>query len=84
MDDRVPCCAQDAARKTKRLLINGVQVGIANLDSIMGEVVSLGLQDDEEIMSALVARVEVHNFVPEGARGDYARALLKEYRNRGY
>jgi hypothetical protein len=84
MDDRVPCCAKDAARKTKRLFIDGVQVGISNLDSIMGEVASLGLQDDETIMGELLARVGEYNFVPQEAKKDYAIALLKEYRNRGY
>jgi len=84
MDDKVPCCALDAARKTRRLIIDGVQIGITNLDSIIGEVVSLGLKDDEEIKNELLVRVEAHNFVPQAAREDYAQALLREYRSRGY
>jgi hypothetical protein len=84
MDDRVPCCALDAARKTKRLIIGGVQVGISNLDSIIKEVISLGLEEDDRIRDELLARVVTCNFVPDGAKKDYADALLREYRNRGH
>ena len=69
MTEKIPCCAIDAARKTKKLRINGVQVGISNLDSILEEVTELGLESDDDIRDELLKRVKTHNFVPETAKG---------------
>jgi hypothetical protein len=61
---------------------NGIQVGIMNLDIILGEVSSLEIIDPESIKAELLARLKVRNFVAPGMENDYASALLEEYRNK--
>lgn len=81
MDDKVPCCAADAARKVKRLtLASGAQVGIVGLEAILCEVKALGLTDEISIKAELLGRVKVRNYVPRKAEEEYADALYSEYK----
>jgi len=78
-----PCCEAAAARMTKKLtLLDGFQVGILYLESILKEVAELKLTDAEAIKKELLERVKAHNYVASGAEYDYSRALLSEYKRR--
>jgi hypothetical protein len=80
MSEQRPCCAAAAARVVKKLtLLDGFQVGIANLESILKEVADLKLIDAEAIKKELLKRVKIYNYVPSSADYDYSRALFKEY-----
>jgi predicted transcriptional regulator len=60
---------------------NGVRV--KGLDEIMGDLYSEGRQANEGTVEEIIKRLEAKkNYIPssERARGDYAYALLKEYR----
>ena len=81
MEDK-PCCAEAAARKTKRLTIDGCSIGLSQLDEIMGEIGAMGLRSDAEIGEALLKRIKVFNYVPSSASPEYERALLEEYHRR--
>jgi hypothetical protein len=64
----------------KRLALpDGSKVGIAELDSILQEVIALKLSDAEAIKAELLRRVREHNYVAPTASGEYAAALLREY-----
>ncbi len=68
------------ARVVKRITLpDGFRVGIVNLDAILKEVADLKLADLSAIKSELLKRTEILNYVPSGARDDYATALLYEY-----
>jgi len=80
MSEQRPCCAAAAARVVKKLtLLDGFQVGIANLESILKEVADLKLIDAGAIKKELLKRVKIYNYVPSSADYDYSRALFKEY-----
>ena len=80
MSEQRPCCAAAAARVVKKLtLLDGFQVGIANLESILKEVADLKLIDAEAIKKELLKRVKIYNYVHSSADYDYSRALFKEY-----
>ncbi|MDH7508912.1 MAG: hypothetical protein QHH00_05885 [Methanomassiliicoccales archaeon] len=82
MGQEKPCCPESAARKVKKLNVGGFQVGIAHLDEIIEEVKNLGLRDSGEIGKQLLKRAKIYNYIPPGAEGEYAEALLKEYLKR--
>ncbi len=76
-----PCCPAAAARIIKKITLgDGFQVGIVNLDNIVGEVVDMKLADNQAIKKELLERVKSCNYVPPGAEADYASALLREYK----
>ena len=80
MGDEKPCCPAAAARRVRRIRVDGYQVGIAELDGMVEEVFSLGLDDDDAIADALVERARVYNHIPQKAVEDYRAGLLEEYR----
>ena len=81
MEDK-PCCAEAAARKTKKLLIDGSPIGISHLDEILDEIRAMDLHSDAEIGEALLKRIKVFNYVPSSANSVYERALLEDYHRR--
>jgi hypothetical protein len=76
-----PCCAAVAARKIKQIKVNGIPVGLSQLDEVFAEVESMGLANEEEVGKKLLKRIMVFNYVPPGVAPAYKAALLKEYRN---
>ena len=66
----------------KLTLPNGLQVGIINLEAILGEVSGLELDDHELIKTELLARVKDCNYIPSSAEKTYASVLLEEYLNK--
>ena len=65
---------------TKRILIDGKETGIDQLDWIVGEVRKLHLSDDAAITEELLRRTKALNYVPTRKAGMYGEALLREYR----
>ncbi|MBI0583202.1 MAG: hypothetical protein ISF22_03140 [Methanomassiliicoccus sp.] len=82
MKEEKPCCAAAAARKVKRIMVNGQAVGVAQLDEICSKVDAMGLTSDEEIGRALLKEVKIYNYVPAGREEEYRRAVLEEYARR--
>ncbi len=66
--------------KTKRITINGQEIGIDRLDIIMDEVEALKLSDDDAITAELIRWTRIYNYVPTKKAADYGEALLREYK----
>jgi len=77
-----PCCPAGAARRIKRIVVNGRAVGIAFLDEIAEKVSSLGLSEGTEIAKALMKEVKLYNYVPTDKENDYQAALMDWYHHR--
>lgn len=66
---------------TKRILVDGKETGIDQLDWILSEVKKLNLTDDAIITDELMKRVKALNYVPTKKSAEYAQALLAEYKH---
>jgi hypothetical protein len=64
----------------RKILIEGKETGIDQLEFIISNVRKLGLTDDEKIAEELVHQVKVFNYVPTKKIPAYKEALLKEYK----
>jgi hypothetical protein len=67
---------------TKRVLIDGKETGIDHLDWIFEEVEKLKISDDVLLSDELMKRVKTFNYVPTKKTGEYAVAVLAEYKKR--
>jgi hypothetical protein len=65
--------------KIKRVLIDGKETGIDQLDFIFENVEKLHLTDGPAISEEIMKRVKEFNYVPTKKESTYAEALLKEY-----
>ncbi len=65
---------------TKRIPINGIEVGIDKLDQIIAEVKTLNLLDDHAITEELLRRTKRYNYIPSKKTKEYGAALLKAYK----
>jgi hypothetical protein len=65
---------------TKRVLIDGKETGIDHLDWIFDEVKKLNLSDDAVLTDEIMKRVKKFNYMPTKKAGEYAVALLAEYK----
>ena len=68
---------------TRRILIDGKETGIEQLDWIIAEVRKLNLSDDTALTGELLKRTKVLNYVPTKKTKEYGEALLKEYKIQG-
>jgi hypothetical protein len=66
--------------KTRRILIEGKETGIENLDAVLEHVRHLRLMDDRAIAQELVRGVKQFNYVPTKKTSQYAETLLREYK----
>jgi hypothetical protein len=66
--------------KTKKILIDGKETGIDQLDWIIEEVRKLHLTDDAAITEELLKRTMALNYVPTKKKEAYGAALLEDYR----
>lgn len=64
---------------TKRILVDGKETGIDQLDWIITEVKKLGLTEDAVITDELLKRTKALNYVPTKKIQEYGTALLAEY-----
>ena len=67
---------------TKRVLIDGKETGIDHLDWIFEEVGKLKIADEAVLSEELIIMVKKFNYVPTKKTGEYAVALLAEYKKR--
>lgn len=68
--------------RTKRILVDGRETGIENLDWIIEEVIKLDLPGEAAIKEELLKRVKQFNYVPTKKTDAYAGALLREFKDR--
>ncbi|MDD3136708.1 MAG: NAC family transcription factor [Methanoregula sp.] len=66
---------------TKRILVDGKETGIDQLDWIIAEVKKLGLTDDAAITGELLKRTRALNYVPTKKVQEYEKALFAEYKH---
>ena len=81
-NDTIPCCAADALRRIRKIPIKGLSTGITMLDESIAAVKDLDLKNDSEIQETLMKKIRIYNYVPGGVEGEYARAIMEEYRKR--
>jgi small redox-active disulfide protein 2 len=64
-----------------QIKIGSFQVGIIGLKEVIVELdSSLGQAPDEEVERTLIQRLSQKNYIPEKAKVEYGRALLKEFK----
>jgi len=66
--------------EVRTIAVAGTRVGMVGLDGIFAGLKETGKAPSEELAETLVELASEQNYVPEGARAEYGRALLKEYR----
>ena len=79
-NDRIPCCAADALRRIRQIPINGIMTGITMLDESIADVKKQNLPNDSAIRDALMKKIRVYNYIPNGVENAYAAALVEEYK----
>jgi len=78
--DTLSPCAADALSGIRKITIAGKPVGIAGLPAAFAAVDAKGLTGDAEISAELMRRAGKENYIPPALAGEYAAALLAEYR----
>jgi hypothetical protein len=64
-----------------QIKIGTFQVGIIGLKEVMAELIPhLTQAADQEVERELLQRLSRKNYIPEKARGEYGRALLREFK----
>jgi len=64
----------------RMVTIGGTQVGMVGLESIFAELASLKKEPSDELAIKMVEMAGGQNYIPDSAKDEYARVLLKEYR----
>lgn len=82
MEEEKSCCAASAARKIRKVTIDGQEIGIAQLETIFSRVSAMELEGDEETARALMNQVKIFNYVPPSKDAIYQRAILNAYARR--
>jgi hypothetical protein len=65
---------------TKKIIVDGKETGIDQLDWIIDEVRKLHLSDETAIKDELLKRTKALNYVPTKKTGAYGEALLAEFK----
>ena len=76
-----PCCAADAVLRIRQIPVNGIPTGITLLEGCIAHVEMQDLRSEPEIKAALIRRVKVYNYIPQGVEDKYAGRFLKNTRN---
>jgi len=65
----------------RQVLVGKMLIGVLGLDELFDELYTQGrLPDEEGLGTELAGRARKHNYIPPPAVDEYARALLREYR----
>ena len=64
----------------RQILVGRSMSGMIGLDEIFAELYEAGRAPDEALVPELLAGAGKDNYIPAGAKADYAAALLREYR----
>jgi hypothetical protein len=67
---------------TRRIIVDGKETGIDQLDWIIDEVKKLDLTDTSVIGEELLKRTRTLNYVPTKKMEEYRVALIEEYRKK--
>jgi small redox-active disulfide protein 2 len=67
-------------QEVENITVSGRQVGIVRLRSILQEVASLKIDDENRITAQLIERIRAYNYIPDSAEAEYGQALLRAYR----
>ncbi len=65
---------------TRMILVGRFPVNLIGLDEIFEELYQEGKTPSDDLKSLLLAKVKAQNYVPPKAEGEYAEALLREYK----
>ena len=64
-----------------KIRINSQSIGIIGLKHVMEEMAEeYAKRDDAEVRAELMKRVSRKNYIPDRGKGDYGRALLREFK----
>jgi hypothetical protein len=81
MDHDTLCpCEANALFGIKRITVAGKPIGINGLPAAFAAVDAKGLKRDTEIAAELMRRVEEENYIPPALAGEYAAAVIAEYK----
>ncbi len=80
MADDKPCCAAEALRRIRQISVNGIPTGITMLDESIAYVKKQNLGNDSAVSEALMKKIKIYNYVPEGVENEYAKAVMEEYK----
>jgi len=70
-----------AEEDVRQVMIKGRLIGIVGLDDLFIKTAETHQgKTDEEIQNSLLVAISVKNYIPQSAREDYVRALLREYK----
>jgi len=78
--DTLTPCAADALSDVRKITVAGKPIGITGLPAAFAAVDAMGLTGDTEIAAELLRRAGKENYIPPALAGEYAAALLAEYR----
>jgi NAD-dependent dihydropyrimidine dehydrogenase PreA subunit len=66
---------------SRQILVGRLPAGMHGLDEMFEELHAQGRKPDEpDLGLELVERARAHDYIPKGAVGEYAEALVREYR----
>lgn len=70
-----------AAQRVKQIRVKGNLIGIVGLQDVMEAMkTDYSLLSDEMIGEEMISRLAAHNYIPDSARENYAKALVREFR----
>jgi hypothetical protein len=70
-----------AEKDITKIRIGNCDIGIIGIKQIISEIAPTDAgKSDEEIAALMLERLGRHNYIPGGAREDYGRAFVREFR----
>jgi hypothetical protein len=70
-----------AGQKITQIRVKGNMVGLVGLQDVMEAMkTDYSLLSDEMIGEEMISRLAAHNYIPDSARENYAKALVREFR----
>lgn len=64
----------------RRVMVGRFMTGLVGLDEMFAELFAAGQVPDPALGDELVRRAAAHNYITPGSEGEFAEALLREYR----
>jgi len=65
---------------SKRLTVEGQEIGISEYDTIMRKALELDHALDDEIRRAILKELKIYNYVPSTVEQDYLEAMWQAFR----
>jgi|GEM_PF-6650950 len=62
-------------------LRDGVEVGFYRLEEIFEKIRAMSIRNDSVLREQLIKEVEIHNWVPEERRDEFAAAIVAAYKD---